>query len=136
MKTEPTQPDEKQELEDLREKLRAKGFLYNPIVSQLLKTAYDSRSPRIRESLINRLRAILETDDTAARRQPDEFRPYGPPSLLGQGNLHLIDQIDGVPFRIDADTLVTGLLVLGPQGSGKSLFIIHLCNEILRIKNS
>ena len=136
MKTECTQPNDQQELEDLREKLRAKGFIFDSTVSTLLKAAYACRSPRIRESLVNRLRVILETDDTAARRQPDEFRPYGPPTLLGQGNLHLMDQMDEVAFYIDVDALVTGLLVLGPQGSGKSLFIIHLCNEILRIKNS
>ena len=136
MKTERTQPNDQEELEDLREKLRAKKFLFDSTVSTLLKAAYASRSPRIRESLVNRLRVILETDDTAARRQPDEFRPYGPSSLLGQGNVHLMDQMDGVPFYVDVDTLVTGLLVLGPQGSGKSLFIIHLCNEILRVHNS
>ena len=134
MITERSQTDEQQELEDMREELREKGFLFDPLVSKLLKSAYACRSPRIRESLVNRLRVILDADDTAARRQPDEFRPYGPPSLLSQGNLHLMDQTDGVPFKIDVDTVATGLLVLGPQGSGKSRFIVHLCNEILEIR--
>ena len=77
---------------------------------------------------------ILESNETECLRKPDEFRPYGPEQLLSQGDLYLMDQMDEVQFLIDPNKLITGMLILGPQGSGKSRFIIHLCNEISRIK--
>jgi len=70
---------------------------------------------------------------TNARREPDPFRPYGPEALLKQGDLHLMDQMDGVPYMIDHNKLLTGVLIIGPQGSGKSRFIRHLIQEFLRI---
>lgn len=122
------------ELEALREELDSKALLHKPIVQGLIRKAYKTSSQLIYNSVTRRLRLILDAYNTNARRQPDPFRPYGPAQLLSQGDLHLLDQMDEVPFMIDADKLVTGAIVIGPQGSGKSRFITHLCAGIIKAK--
>jgi hypothetical protein len=134
MRARPSQSNEyKEALEYLREELDTRALIHRSDVSGLLKTAYDCWSPDIYESVVTRLRVILENYNTNARRQPDPFRPYGPESLLNQGDLHLMDQMDNVPCLIDHNKLLTGVLILGPQRSGKSRLIRHLINELLRI---
>ena len=134
MRIKPSQSDEHgPALEALREELMARALIDHPEVSALLKSAYDCWSPAIFESIRTRLQSILDQYDTNARRQPDAFRPYGPQSRLIQGKLHFMDQMDRVPFLIDPDKLVTGLLIVGPQGSGKSRLVNHLVAELLRI---
>lgn len=134
MRIKPSQSDKHgRELEAMREELRSKALLHEPVVQDLLKSAYSCWSPAIYESVAKRLRLIIDTYNTNAKHQPDPFRPYGPQQLLSQGTLYLLDQIDKVPFLIDPNKLITGMLVLGPQGAGKSRVIIHLCNEFSRV---
>ncbi len=134
MRTRPSQSNEHgPALEALREELRAKALIERPEVSNLLQSAYNCWNPAIFASLRTRLQLILDQYDTNAQRQPDAFRPYGPETYLKQGSLHLMDQMDQVPFLIDPDKLVTGLLIIGPQGSGKSRLIRHLITELMRI---
>ena len=40
--------------------------------------------------------------------------------------------MNNTPFKIVPNKLLTGLLIIGPQGSGKSRLIRHLCNEFSR----
>lgn len=135
MRVPPSQLDKQsQELRALEKELRAKALLFRSDVEGLLKTANATFSQAIYDSATSRLHLILELHETECLRKPDEFRPYGPEQLLSKGDLHLLDQIDNVPFLIDLNKLLTGLLVLGPQGSGKSRFITQLCNEFSRIK--
>ncbi len=122
------------DLEDLRTELERRGLLYNSGVGSLVKSANVTFSQAIYDSVTGRLRLILEAHKTECLRKPDEFREYGPEQLLSQGDFYLMEQMDGVPFQIDLNKLVTGMLVLGPQGSGKSRFIIHLVNEFSRVK--
>jgi hypothetical protein len=134
MRSKPSQSDEhKEALESLREELDARALIHKSDVSGLLETAYSCWSPAIYKSVVTRLQLILETYDTNARRQPDAFRPYGPEALLKQGDLHLMDQMDGVPYMIDHNKLLTGVLIIGPQGSGKSRFIRHLIQELQKL---
>ena len=134
MRVPPSQLDKQsQELKALEKELRAKALIFRSDVKVLLKTANSTFSQAIYNSVTNRLRLILELHETECLREPDEFRPYGPEQLLSQGDLHLMDQMDNVPFLIDPNKLLTGLLILGPQGSGKSRMISHLCNEFLRV---
>ncbi len=114
-------------------RLRDAQLIFNPEVKHLLKTANSAFSEKVFESVINRLELILESYQTECLRKPDPFRPYGPEELLSQGNLYLIDQINRISFKIDLNKLLTGVVVVGPQGSGKSRFIIHLCNEFKKI---
>jgi len=131
----PSQSDKHgRELEALRGALDARALLHRPDVQGLLKTAYACYSQAIFDSVTKRLRLVLDDYNTTAKRQPDSFRPYGPKSLLSQGDLHLLDQMDNLPFLIDPNKLTTGTLVLGPQGSGKSRLITGLCHELLRIR--
>lgn len=131
MKTTPSQPDTHiKDLEDLREKLDTRKLIHRQDVQGLLKTAYNCRSQRTLQSITARLQMILESYDKNARRQPDEFRPFGPESLLNKGTMHLMTQMDNTPFLIDPNKLVTGMLIIGPQGSGKSRLICHIINEL------
>ena len=125
---------ESKEIRALEKVLRAKALIFSSDVNGLLKTAYSTFSQAIYDSATSRLHLIMELHETECFREPDEFRPRGPEQLLSQGNLHLMDQMDEVPFLIDPDKLITGMLILGPQGSGKSRFIIQLCNEFSRVK--
>lgn len=135
MRIKPSQSDKHgRELEAMREELRSKALLHKPVVQDLLESAYSCWSPAIYESVAKRLRLIIDTYNTNARRQPDPFRPYGSEQLLEQGRLHLMDQMDDVKFFIDPDKLITGAIIIGPQGSGKSRFITHLCAGIIKAK--
>jgi polynucleotide 5'-kinase involved in rRNA processing len=134
MRIKPSQSNnQRQEVEALEKELRDKALIFRPDVQRRLKTANSTYSQDIYDSAITRLHLILESHATECMRTSDPFRPYGPESLLSQGSLRLIDQMDEQEFRIDPNKLVTGMLVVGPQGSGKSRFIRHLCNELLRV---
>lgn len=135
MRVPPSQLEKQsQELKALEKELRAKALIFRSDVEGLLKTANATFSQAIYGSVTNRLRLILESHDTECLRKPDEYRPYGPEQRLSQGSMHLMDQMDEVPYNIDLNKLITGMLILGPQGSGKSRFITHLCNEFSRLK--
>ena len=134
MRAKPSQTEEhKEKLESLREALDAQALLHDTEVSGLLETAYSCWSPAIFKSAVTRLQLTLDSRNTNARREPDPFRPYGPEALLKQGDLRLMDQMDGVAYMIDHNKLVTGVLVIGPQGSGKSRLILHLIQELQRL---
>lgn len=125
---------DKKELGSLDQQLREKALIHRKDVQTLLRQASLSRNPRIYASLINRLKLILEAHNENAMRLADPFIPYCPASLSNSGELYLLTQMDGVKISIAPDTLVTGMLVIGPIGSGKTLFIIHLCEELLRMR--
>ena len=125
---------ESQELRALEKELRDKALIFRPDVEGLLKTAYATFSQAIYDSVTSRLHLILESHETECIRKPDEFRPYGPEQLLSQGDLYLLSQMDKVAYNIYLNKLITGMLILGPQGSGKSRYVTHLCNEFSRVK--
>lgn len=126
--------NQRRQLEPLEKEIREKALIFRKDFSGLLKVAMATYSQPVYDSLISRLRILLDAHATECMRTSDPFRPYGPEQLLSQGDLHLMDQMDGVRFSIDPDKLVTGMLIIGPQGSGKSRFIVHLCNETRRTK--
>jgi len=111
-------------------KLRQYNLIYRADIQSLLKSAYLSPNESVRQFAVSRLQAAVDAYETKIFRQPDSLKPYGPPELLTQGQLHLLDQMDGIPWLIPIDTPLTGLLILGPQQGGKSRFIIQLCLEI------
>jgi len=114
--------------------LRKRELLHRKHIQNWLKNAHLCKNPRIYNSLVTRLRRALEEDDIEARRKPDSFRPYCPEALAKSGSLHLLTQMDGVKICIDPNTLVTGLAVIGPSGGGKTMFLVHLCEELLRVQ--
>lgn len=118
----------------LESELRDTGLIYRKHVQALVRLANSCKSARIYKSAINRLQWELDEYEVESLRKPDAFRPCGPESLLSQGNLHFFDQIDNIFFMIIVDILLTGLLILGGQKSGKSRFIEHLCQELVRVK--
>jgi len=122
-----------QELAALENLLRNRELLHPKRIQNWLNNAHLCQNPRIYSSLIARIRRVLEEDEIEARRKPDSFRPYCPEALSKSGSLHLLTQTDDVKICIDPNTLVTGLGIIGLQGSGKSWYLTHLCSELKRI---
>lgn len=121
------EPDE--ELLALENELRHREKLRDPYVQWLIeKAALCSDSNR--QWARDQLRMVLEADRIEDMRTGDAFRPLAPPQLLADGDLHLLDQVDGVPWKVPWTALPRGLLVTGPQGTGKTRFIIHLCKQL------
>ncbi|AQQ71400.1 Type IV secretory pathway, VirB4 component [Limihaloglobus sulfuriphilus] len=118
----------------LEQELRENELLSDPKIQFLLKTINEARNQRIFDSKLEHLFEFLKMFNTDAQRTYDSFRPYGPEVLLNQGDLHLLDQMDGVKFSIDPDKLLTGALVLGPQGMGKSRLITSICKQLSIIR--
>lgn len=125
--------DPHKRLVEIEAKLRFIGLIYHPNVKKLLKNAYRCKNPRIFDAILFRLELTLKNHGLLSMRVPDEFRPYCPEFFSKQGLLYLLDQYDGLPIFVDHHALVTGLGILGTQGAGKSRFIRHLCDAILKI---
>jgi hypothetical protein len=112
---------------------KKENLIHDPAVQRLLKTAHNTFNEWAYRLSVERLQLILKVGNINEMRKPDEFRPYCPASLSRSGNLHLIDQMDGIPIFINHHKFVTGLGIFGPQGAGKSYAIIDFCGEIRRI---
>lgn len=121
------EPDE--ELLTLEAELRRREKLHDPQVQWLMERAALC-SDTNRQWARDQLRMVLEADRIEDMRTGGPFRPLAPPQLLGDGDLHLLDQVDGVPWKVPWTALPRGLLVTGPQGAGKTRFIIHLCQKL------
>ena len=119
------------EIQELEDKLRQSNLIFRDDIQMLLKIAYSGNKP-FRQSAIDRINIALDAYEIKKKREPDTFNPYGPELLLKQGDLHLLDQMDGVPWLIPVDAPLTGILILGPQQSAKSRLIVQLCLEIQR----
>lgn len=122
-----TPPDP--ELAALVATLQRRGLLAQPQVQWLLRTAVKgcgSNKPDARKRLVE----MVEANEQNDMRSGDAFRPLAPRNLLDSGRLHLFDQSDGSPWRIDPDVLTRGVLLCGPQGGGKSRFLIWLCKQL------
>ncbi|MFO8015115.1 MAG: hypothetical protein R6X20_17655 [Phycisphaerae bacterium] len=121
------------ELLELEEQLRAGNLLEDPEVQRWMRIAsFGTHAGRSRN--IERLRALLQAQTVEAMRAPDAFRPYGPASLLAQGDLHLLDQMDGVPWLVSTDALLTGTVVAGAQGGGKTRLIVSLLRQLTQVR--
>lgn len=121
------EPD--QELLHLENELRRRNLLYRSEVQWLMEKAALC-SGENRQWARQQLRLLLESDRIMDMRTGDAFRPLAPPQLLADGDLHLLDQVDGVPWKVPWSALPRGVLVTGPQGAGKTRFVIHLCKQL------
>lgn len=126
------QEGKQQELIALRAELQDKGLLHEPSVQDLLKQIDQTFIETFYEAALSRLKLLMKLGNIQDTRTPDLFRPYCPASM-SNGSLYLMDQMNGLKIAIDHNKLVTGLGIFGPQGSGKSYEIIHLCNQIRQI---
>jgi hypothetical protein len=124
-----TPPEPDKERLALEDELRQRNKLYNANVQWLLD-GVEHWSEADRQWAIERLREIIADDRIEDMRTGDPFRPLAPSQLLAAGDLHLLDQVDGVPWKIPWTALPRGLLVTGPQGAGKTRFIIWLCEQL------
>jgi len=121
------EPDE--ELLALESELRRREKLHDPQVQWLMERAALC-SDTNRQWARDQLRMALEADRIEDMRTGDAFRPLGPAQLLADGDLHLLDQVDGVPWKVPWTALPRGLLVTGPQGAGKTRLMIWLCKQL------
>jgi len=121
------EPDE--EMLRLERELRWRKLLHDPDVQWLVDKAV-SCSGQNRQWARDQLRLMLEGNRIMDMRTADPYRPHGPPQLLSSGEIHLLDQVDGTAWKILRAALTRGLLVTGPQGGGKTRFIIWLCRQL------
>lgn len=121
------EPDE--EWLKLEAEIRSRNLQYDEVVQWLtpIATQYNGNN---RQWARDKLRIILESDRIMDMRTGDFFRPLAPEQLLSQGNLHLFDQVDGIPWKIFTDALTRGMLLTGPQGGGKTRLLIWLCKQL------
>ena len=115
---------------ELERQLREKNLIYNPEVQRWLRILIHG-VPAGRPKALERLKVFLQADEVEAMRFPDDFRPYGPAALLGQGDLHVLDQQDGVKWFMPTDGLVLGGVLAGAQGGGKSRALVHICRQLV-----
>ncbi len=112
----------------LLEELRRRNKLYDSDV-QWLVDGLEEWSDADRRWAFDRLQEILEADRNEDARTGDEFRPLAPPQLLAAGDIHFLNQVDGSPWNGPWTAMPRGVLVTGPQGAGKSRFLVHLCKQ-------
>jgi len=122
--------DPREQLRQIEEELRQTNLIFRNDIQVLLKVAYCTRDPAILTSVVHRIGVALDAYEVQEIRTPDAFRPYGPEYLLSQGNILLLVQQDGVTWLVPVDSLLTGVLLVGPQQSGKTRLIVNLCREI------
>lgn len=116
------------ELLEIENELRQRFLIHDPYVQWLVdKAAYASEESS--QWAISQLRMILDAEEIEIHRTDDVYRPLGPIQLLDNGNLHLYNQVDGVPWRIPVDALTRGLILTGSQGGGKTRLLIHLLRQ-------
>jgi hypothetical protein len=114
---------------EIEQELRDRNLLYSPKVQSLMKVAalgteYNKRWAR------NKLERILEAERIMDMRTGDVFRPLAPPQLIGKGDLHLYNQVDGHEWRIPHNALTRGMLLTGPQGGGKTRLLIWIVKQL------
>ena len=122
--------DLQRQLPQLEDDVRKTNLIFRPDIQILVKVANYTHDLAILKSVVHRLQVALDAYKVQMRRAPDAFKPYGPLCLLNQGNVCLLIQQDGVKWLVPVDSLLTGILLVGPQQSGKTRFIINLCREI------
>ncbi len=124
----PTDP----ELAALIAKLKQHGFLAQRQVQWLLRTAVMG-SPQNKANARKDLNQMVEAIEQDDMRSDDAFRPLAPRNLIDAGTLHLFNQTDGSPWRIDPDVLTRSVLLCGPQGGGKSRLLVWLCKQLVNL---
>jgi len=118
---------------EIEQQLRAWNLLDDPEVQRWVRIAsLGTRAGRSRN--IERLKALLQAKIVEAMRSPDPYRPYAPASLLAQGDLHILDQMDGVPWLVPTDSLLTGTALAGAQGGGKTRLIVSLLRQLVQAR--
>jgi hypothetical protein len=126
--------DPDQQLLELESELRQRNLMFSTEVQWLMKTAAyagNSSSQWARD----KLRLILESERIMDIRTGDVFRPLAPEIKLCCGDLHLLNQADGVAWKIKRDALTRGMLLAGPQGGGKTRLLIWLCRQLSTSEN-
>jgi hypothetical protein len=124
------EPDE--ELLQLEAELRQRQLWHRQDIQRWYNiTCYSGKYNRAYAT--EKLKIAIEADRIEEMRYfEDPFRPLGPEVLLQQGELHLLNQVvDGVAWKVPRNAPLRGTLVVGPQGSGKSRFIVWLCKQLI-----
>jgi len=121
------EPDE--ELLELEAELRERHLLYDPTVQWLMQKA-PLVSDKNRQWAIQQIRMVLKAESIEDMRTGDVFRPLAPEQLLSNGNLHLYNQVDGIPWRIPLDALTLGAILTGRQGGGKTYFLLSILTQL------
>ena len=118
-----------EELIKIEEELRIRHLLYEPEIQWLMEKA-SLGNENTSQWATEQLKARLDSESVEDRRTGNVWGPPGPQQLLNCGDLHLYDQMDGVPWKIKVNSLTRGMLLTGPQGGGKSRFLIWIGQQL------
>lgn len=110
--------------------IRDKELIYQSDVQSYLTMAHNTCYEHIFNTAVRHLELALKTYNESRMRMPDAFAPYCPVQLCQSGKLYIIEQMDGNRILIDHNNLSTGLGVFGPQGCGKSRWLVHFCRQM------
>ena len=121
------QPDK--QLLGLEADLRKRYLLHNPTVQWLMQKAVLAGKDGSQWA-IKKLKMILKAESIEDMRTANVFGPHAPEQLLSCGNLHLFNQINGIAWKILLNVLTLCMLLTGPQGGGKTRFLIWLCHQL------
>lgn len=116
---------------EIEEQLRDRFLLYDGDVQWLIDVAASGDGENSRWAM-EQLELILKAEVTEDMRTGNVWGPLAPAQLLSCGDLHLYNQINGVPWKIPLNAITRGVLLTGPQGGGKSRFLIWLCRQFNR----
>lgn len=114
-----------EKLHRIEDKLRERHLLYDDGVHWLMEKAVFGN-----DWAIEKLEMILNAESVEDFRTGNVWGPPGPQQLLSCGNLHLYNQLNGVAWKIPLNALTRGMLLTGPQGGGKSRFLIWIGKQL------
>jgi hypothetical protein len=121
------EPD--RELLRIEDELRRRHLLEDPVVQWLMRLIR-APSSNNRTWAVGKLQLLLDSEHIMDLRTGDHFRPLAPSQRLSQGDLHLLDQVDGTKWTIPANALTRGMLLTGMQGGGKSRFLLGVTKQL------
>jgi len=114
---------------DLENDIRRRYLQHDPAVRWLMAIAAPGKTSNSAWAR-QKLRAILADEFIEDMQTGNVFRPLVPRELLIQGDLHLFNQSDGTPWMVPTNSLVRGMLLTGPQGGGKTRFLVWICRQL------
>lgn len=117
------------ELLEIEAQLRDRFMLHDKHIQSLVRLAAFG-SDESSQWATEMLKRILDGETIEDMRTGNIWGALAPAQLLTTGDLHLFDQVNGVPWKIHLNALTRGLLLTGIQGGGKTRLLIWLCMQL------
>jgi len=120
------------ELLDIRQKLMEANLWENPAVQQKFRLAKFGTDKSCRKAR-NDLLELIEQHKELCMVLDDQFMPYASADQISNNSqgIHILDQAyNNIPMFIDPDCLLTGGVIFGKPGCGKSSAAFNILRQI------